>query len=727
MTSDTSVDSRQERLTQILLEYFESCEAGAVPECEKILLEHPDLRDDLEMFFSERERMEILGEYVRNRDHQTGMDLDNMGLPAIPDPISRQLGDFRLLREVGRGGMGTVYEAEQISLNRRVALKVLPFASALDPRQLQRFRNEAAAAAHLRHENIVAVYAVGCERGVHYFAMQYVDGQSLAEFLTERRLREQRRSQTATVTMAQFSTEPDPPQISYFDWVARVGIRAAMALEHAHQTGVVHRDVKPGNLLLDTQGHLWVTDFGLAQVATDVSLTITGELLGTLRYASPEQTRGRRGVVDHRSDIYSLGATLFELLTLRPPFNSIDRHELLQQVAMEPPPTLRSLVPEIPGNLETIVLKALRKDAADRYATSQELADDLQRFLDRRPVLAKPPRTAEMFWSFARRHPATLLASVIALLCVTAASLLIAALIGAERERTNAAQRRAQDSYVSAKVRADEAESRLRLARRAVNELMAVSEEELADRPEMLLLRKRVLRSALAFYQEFLDERRDDPEAKSELLETTERVQGILADLEILRSSFEIYLLRHPAVVAELGIVEEQRSELQAVIAQVGRDWEAGLKDLGASRPAERTKQLLAFGKKNEARLKALLTPFQQARLKQVRLQNEGASAFRDQEVATALRLSSEQREQMRVIEDETAFRWMRLGRRPTSSASSARDGITSQSADERIVKVLTADQLRKWRQLTGTPLKGLSFNSDLRLKDSSEPNRNND
>jgi hypothetical protein len=238
---------------------------------------------------------------------------------------------------------------------------VLPFAAAVDPRRLQRFQNEAAAAAHLRHENIVPVFAVGCDRGVHYYAMQFVEGQSLAALLAELRAAERPSpdavsaglSATAEV-VAQLTTERQTGGPAYFDWAAGLARQAALALDHAHETGVVHRDVKPGNLLLDPRGQLWVTDFGLALVAGDSGLTVTGELLGTLRYASPEQALGQRGVVDHRSDIYSLGATLYELLTLRPPFDGSERHELLRQIADEAPPAPRAVTPAIPVVLARI-------------------------------------------------------------------------------------------------------------------------------------------------------------------------------------------------------------------------------------------------------------------------------------------------------------------------------------------------------------------------------------
>ncbi len=243
------------------------------------------------------------------------------------------LGDFRLIAEVGRGGMGVVYEALQRSLNRRVALKVLPFAAAMDPTQLRRFQTEALAAAQLHHTNIVPVYSVGCERGVYYYAMQFIDGQTLAEVIAARRRMEApappavRGSFTPFPVAAEaalsgqmpaasvrndpeLAESPDPMSAltdgqrtrrrspgsghssrtrDYCRTVAALGIQAAEALDHAHSFGIVHRDIKPANLLLDTQGRVWITDFGLARLQHDASLTVTGDIIGTLRYMSPEQ------------------------------------------------------------------------------------------------------------------------------------------------------------------------------------------------------------------------------------------------------------------------------------------------------------------------------------------------------------------------------------------------------------------------------------------------------
>ena len=313
------------------------------------------------------------------------------------------LGDFRMVRVIGRGGMGVVYDAVQASLNRRVALKILPVGSAGDSRKLKRFKIEAQAAACLHHPHIVPVYLVGSDGEAHYYAMQFIEGRTLAELLTEFRRRAAVMPAAARHASGQ---EPSP----------RFAAELARALHYAHEQGIVHRDVKPSNLLVEDTGWLWVADFGLARMKGESDLTTTGALMGTLRYMSPEQVLGPPAVVDHRADVYALGATLYELMTLRPAFEGDDRFELLRMIAVQEPRPPRRIDPAIPRDLETIVLKAMAKDATNRYATAKELAEDLGRFLQNRTILARPPTAVDRAGKWMRRHKSAVAAAAVALL-----------------------------------------------------------------------------------------------------------------------------------------------------------------------------------------------------------------------------------------------------------------------------------------------------------------------
>jgi hypothetical protein len=243
------------------------------------------------------------------------------------------------------------------------------------------------------------------------------------------------------------STDHRPPTTTpaYFRTVANLGIQAAEALEHAHQMGVVHRDIKPGNLLLDTRGNLWITDFGLAQFQAGPDLTMTGDLIGTLRYMSPEQVLAKRVVIDHRTDIYSLGATLYELLTLEPPFSGKDRSELLRQITFEEPRPPRRINKLVPQELETIVQKAMEKNAADRYAIAADLAEDLRRYLLHEPIRARKPTWRQRASKWFRRHPAVMRSAMAMLLLVSAAALLSTWLIWQEKKQTNLARQLAEE------------------------------------------------------------------------------------------------------------------------------------------------------------------------------------------------------------------------------------------------------------------------------------------
>ncbi len=425
-----------ESLHELVDRVTDCLQRGQSVEVAALLAAHPEHADQIRLIMP---AIQVLADLHGSSRETNGQAV----VTAQPELTNGMLGDFRIVCEIGRGGMGVVYEARQISLDRRVALKVLPFAGVLDPRQLQRFNNEARAAAGLHHPNIVPVYAVGCERGVHYFAMQYIDGRTLADVIREFRpaASEGRGTDSNRIGPAgtlgldsraaiqnevpinsaiaalqdtthgerQTPTEIRNPKSEIrnsvpFRTIAEWGIQIAEALDYAHSVGVIHRDIKPANLMLDSQGRVWVTDFGLAQIETDVGLTMTGDIVGTLRYMSPEQALGERGLVDQRTDVYSLGLALYELLTLQPAFGNVSRRELLNRISTDDPVAPRRINPAIPVELETIVQKASEKDAAARYSKARDVADDLRRFLQEQPIRARPATRLDRLRKWSRRN-----------------------------------------------------------------------------------------------------------------------------------------------------------------------------------------------------------------------------------------------------------------------------------------------------------------------------------
>jgi serine/threonine protein kinase len=550
--AEEQISPQELELAQALETYLAALKAGQAPDPEQLLAQHPAIAERLRACLASLRLVEggaasFAGPWAEASDS---------------DGQSQILGDFRIVRQVGRGGMGVVYEAEQVSLRRRVALKVLPLAGGLDGTQLQRFQNEAQAAAGLHHSNIVPVYFVGCERGVHFYAMQFIDGQTLAELI--RQLREavapgvgegsevatalyvpattagEVKGTACTQPAALLSTTTWARGREYFRAVAELGVQAAEALDYGHRVGVVHRDVKPGNLLLDTAGRVWVTDFGLAQVQGAESLTAPGELVGTLRYMSPEQALGKRVVIDHRTDIYSLGATLYELLTLRPAFGGSDRQELLRQIAFEEPLAPRRLERSIPAELETIVLKAMAKSPTERYATAQELAADLCRFLEDKPIQARQPSLFQKARKWARRHHTAVLSAAVVLLLASSALAAHTWLLWQEKEATKVALR--------------QAEAKTRWARRAVDDMYTgVAEKWLANRPHMTEVKRQLLRKALDFYEELSKERSTDPEVQLQTAIAYGRLGAISEGLIGYTATAEGYLRQAERMARDLA------------------------------------------------------------------------------------------------------------------------------------------------------------------------------
>ncbi|MBI4583994.1 MAG: protein kinase [Planctomycetes bacterium] len=398
-----------EEFQHLLAFYLDRLNAGELLDPDQILAEHPDegpaILRDLEAFIGAGSRDEF--------DRNLGT-----------------LGDYQLLRKIGHGGMGVVYEAWEKSMDRRVALKVLPAVVAVDEKAVMRFVREAQIAGKLNHPNVVSVYSIGVKEQKPFYAMEFVEGETLAQILGRVKAAEgkeeekssilQRISQTlgksndtnlvmettpaeAVEDSAQkASFRPKVANLAYFYNLAEAFAGVADGLQHSHSKGIIHRDIKPSNLILDKDGRLRILDFGLARIAGQESLTRSGEFIGTPLYMSPEQAKARRVPIDYRTDIYSLGATLYEMLAYRPPFKGRDYQDTLSQIITREPPTLRKLNPRVPRDLDTIILKCLRKEACDRYGTAEALAQDLRRFARGDPIEARPQgaweRLAVRFW-----------------------------------------------------------------------------------------------------------------------------------------------------------------------------------------------------------------------------------------------------------------------------------------------------------------------------------------
>ncbi|MDY3562839.1 serine/threonine protein kinase [Gemmata sp. JC673] len=704
-----------DRLNAVLVEYVEAVERGERPDRQRVLASFPERARELAAFFATRDRLEEITAPLRavagpDPSHDTGP------VPAFDGPAATRpdvsprgaelgsIGDFRLLREVGRGGMGVVYEAEQLSLRRRVALKVLPFVSALDPRHLQRFRNEAQAAAQLHHTHIVPVFAVGAERGVHYYAMQFIDGQSLSQLLSDLRAADaDAKASGAPTPLAggPVSAERASRRRQYFRRVAGLMKQAAEALDYAHQVGVVHRDVKPANLMLDDAGRLWVTDFGLAQMRNDTGLTATGEVLGTARYMSPEQAAGERGVVDHRTDIYSLGATLYELLTLAPVFDAEDGRALLYQVAYKEARPPRAVDRSVPVELETIVLKALAKMPDERYRTARELAADLQRFLDDRPVLARRPSFRDRTAKWVRRHRALVAVAAGVFLFATVGLTISTALVTQAYQREREAKEHESQRAKEAEQERTQAEQNYQRTRRAVDMFVELSDEEQFNFLPLTGLRMRLLETAIAYYQELSDSRAD-PQVRASLEDIKARVARLHDELTALNEVTRLLLLEQPVVCADLGLSREAVTRLTPALQRLW-SYRQGpeVRDSQEARQQPQIAELAAAARKE---VQETLTVAQYQRLRQIFLQIPGPHVF-GRSVLDELGLVDAQRDQIRRIRSAALRDSLKLWSTAETRCESQRDFEEMwKRTNNNIAAQLNPAQLEKWKAMRGAP-----------------------
>jgi tetratricopeptide (TPR) repeat protein len=499
----------------------------------------------------------------RRDDHRT---------PTAPlagiDRLPERLGDYRLLREIGHGGMGVVYEAEQEALGRRVAIKVLPAHLFLNEKLRSRFQRESQAAARLHHTNIVPVFGVGEQDGFCFYVMQLIAGRGI---------------------------EATPGARSH-QVVAGIGVQVADALAYAHSQGVLHRDVKPSNLLLDDRGAVWVSDFGVAKLVEEANLTQSGELVGTLKYMPPERFLGQS---DARGDVYSLGITLYELLAGRPAFSDTTPHHLIHLITHAEPPPLRSLVATIPADLETIVLKAAARDPAHRYQTAAELADDLRRFLDDRPILARRVGPVEQIrrWCGRNRVVAGLAAAAVGLLLLTSVVSAIAYFRTAAANRETAdANTRMKTALAAEQAQREHAEKMSASALETLNHVYerfapsrivvtpglgtdsATDEEvDLPSQPVLSPQAVRLLEELLGFYEQLAQEGGDYPKLRAQAAEANQRSGDIhqrLGQFEqaiaAYRKAVELYTGRSAD-----GLDEAVRVKVARTYSELGRALQA--------------------------------------------------------------------------------------------------------------------------------------------------------
>ncbi len=506
-------------------------------------------------------------------------NLRRVGLLTAPksdEDFPTHMGEFRLVRRIGGGGMGVVYLADQESLGRSVALKLVRPELLYFSGARERFRREVEAVARLQHPGIVPVYAVGEEQGVPYFAMEHVEGCSLAQAmkgLEGSPAGELRGEDLARVIARQTGTAVDSREDSYVfagswtDVCFRVIRQVAEALEHAHRRGVLHRDVKPSNIMITPSGRVMLLDFGLASTEEASAITRTGSQLGSLPYTSPEQVGGEMRDLDERADIYSLGVTLYELLTLRSPFLAETSEQTRQRILTGEPPRIRDLNPHVSWDAETVCRTALERDIGRRYATASDFARDLLNVIERRPIEARRPGFAILMRRWVQRHPTASVAAVLGTLLLIGGPSVFAwqqleanrrlekeqkaveeaneelglqrdAALTAKEEASRqeglarAAERDAIAASQEAERQRTRAEEHLERALRAVDELLTrVSEERLKYLPQMEPVQRDLLVQALRFYEEFVAEQADDPRLRRLAAQAYDRVGRIQLSL----------------------------------------------------------------------------------------------------------------------------------------------------------------------------------------------------
>lgn len=557
-------DQTERNPVEVLAEEFlDRRRGGEAVRVEEYVTAHPTLESEIRSLFP---AMIAFEDFKVCRISSSGRALD-VQLDTV-----HQLGDFRIIREIGRGGMGVVYEAEQESLGRRVAVKVIPPGSISGTSQLDRFHDEARMAASLHHTNIVPVIGVGEQDGLHYYVMQRIRGFALDQaFFGSPRVDDETHQCLDNVTPLQsagthdndrganseqsheLAGEQDTCEAqdpwthlsrqagSSAEWrfIADIGIQVANALAHAHEHGVLHQDIKPGNLLLDADGTVWVTDFGLATLLNSEMQQSSECVAGTLRFMAPEKLSGRQ---DARSDVYSLGVTLYELITRQPAFQKASRAKVIHRIIHGKTIPPRRIRPEIPCDLEAIVVRAMACAPADRYENAAALAADLRKFLDGRPVAARPVNVGIRCWRWVRRNP--VVGSLLAMLLLGATLSFV--LISNEWRTAVAEGRRAEGNLSLALESMDQILGRFTAGWMAHPAATADHDPEATGRIELTMAVSNynadVLEDALVFYDRFAVQNSTSPRLKTETANVHRRVGDIYSRLGRYAKAEKAYL-----------------------------------------------------------------------------------------------------------------------------------------------------------------------------------------
>jgi len=496
-------EAMQDRVVALLDQYLVELENGGHPSVESIVAEYPELAGPLR---SSLESIRLL-----NRVHEASDDSYKPG-PDIPTwTHPKNFGGFEIGRELGRGAMGVVYAAKLESTGSEVAIKFLESQGVHDQGCIERFRREARAAESLNHPSIVPVYHIGCDKGRNYYTMKLIDGVSLSKTIDIAF----RHSNSTSIPTSELA-RPNAPSIpdAYYRSLAKEMAKVADALHAAHTMGVIHRDIKPSNLLMDSTGHIWITDFGLAHVEDGLNLTYSGDIIGTFQYMSPEQASGKRELVDCRSDIYSLGATLYELFTGRAPYSDMDRAEILNCIQTTEPLRPITYNRNLSLDLETIIRRAMRPDRADRYQSAALVAEDLIRFSNGQPIVADAVSLGEQAKNWARlRSGRIAVALLIALFGITVLGI-VNVRIELEKQQTASALRASDLNY--------------RQVRSAVDTLGFRFAEQLTEHPGTEELRREVLAVTLGYYESFIASANADPELASDVAHTQLKIARLI-------------------------------------------------------------------------------------------------------------------------------------------------------------------------------------------------------